>query len=523
MAFGCTPVRVCLAILAIPWSPAAAQVAADPATDAIDRTAEPVSAIPAAPREGLSLARAIRLTLLNNRTLEKAGLDRETQRFDLRVAEDEFFPNLNLSTSALYNPARIADEETTRRFGAVAAEVSQRLPTGGRVALSWENFGTEIAPIDPAAIYDSGVLVRFDQPLLRGAGLKTGLANLRIARIAEEGNILDFRRTVMDTITRVILAYRALLQTNLQLEVTETALQRAREQLRVNRALVEAGILPPVEIVQTEADIASQEFNVLTARAALESARFNLIKLLDIDRDTALEPSDAIEIPEFTLTLDEAREIAYRNRPDYLQSQQNLAIAGISTDVAKNNRLWNLLLSTHYRLDGHDGELGSAIDDALSRSNENWSVGLTLNVPIGDLTRKQGHLRARNRALKAAIDLIEARENIEIELRDAFRSIELSRQRVRVSTVARELAERKLEIEKGKLQTGRTTNFAIVTFQNDLVRARLNEISAKIGFLNALSNLDQTLGATLDTWGIRMEELDRAGPASASALAPVSP
>ncbi|MGH8018524.1 MAG: TolC family protein [Opitutaceae bacterium] len=499
----------------------------EPTAGTIDRTEEPASAVPAAPREGLSLAQAIRLTLLNNRTLEKAGLDRETQRFALRVAEDEFMPNLDLSTSALYNPVRIDDEETTERFGAVTAEVSQRLPTGGRVALIWENFGTEITPTDSSPLYDSGVLVRFDQPLLRGAGLKTTLANLRIARLAEESNILDFRQTVMDTITRVIFGYRALLQTNLQLEVTETALQRAREQLRVNRALVEAGILPPVEIVQTEADIASQEFNVLTARSALETARFNLIKLLDIDRDTTLEPSDEIKLPEFTLTLEEARELAYRNRPDYLQSQQGLAIAGISTDVAKDNRLWDLLLSTRYRLDGNDSELDSAIDEALSRSNEDWSVGLTLNVPIGDLTRRQGYLRARNQALKAAIDLVEVRENIEIELRDVFRNIELSQQRVRVSTVARELAERKLEIEKGKLQTGRTTNFAIVTFQNDLVRARLNEISAKISFLNALSNLDQTLGATLDTWGIRMEELDHTGPdstpASTSTSAPSSP
>ncbi len=54
---------------------------------------------------------------------------------------------------------------------------------------------------------------------------------------------------------------------------------------------------------------------------------------------------------------------------------------------------------------------------------------------------------------------------------------------------------------------GRTTNFAIITFQNDLVTSRLNEIGAQIAYLNALTSLEQTLGTTLSVWGIRIQEL----------------
>jgi outer membrane protein TolC len=306
------------------------------------------------------------------------------------------------------------------------------------------------------------------------------------------------------------------LQAKLQLEVTENALQRAREQLRVNRALVDAGILPPVEIIQSEADIASQEFNMLTARTALESAQFSLIRILDVDRHTPVDPTDPIVLPEFRFDLDEARRLAYANRADYLQSENALTIAQHSTDVTKSNLLWDLSLSSRYRLDGDSEAFGSAVDNAFSRENEDWFVGLNLNIPVGDLSRRQAHLRASSQVLKAAIDLAEVRENIEIELQDAFRVIDLGFQRVRVAAVARELAERKLEIEKGKLQTGRTTNFAIVTFQNDVLRARLVEISAQISYLNSISSLDQTLGTTLATWGVRIDELDRDEPTRAS-------
>ncbi len=477
------------------------------------------SEAPTPPPEGLSLRAAVETALRNNRSLAKAALARETQRFDLRVAEDTFVPNLDFTTSTLYNPVTIDGVRTDTRSSEVLLSGRQRLPTGARVAIVWDTFRTELSPTPDTPDYSSSVYLQVDQPLLRGGGLRSNLAALRIARLAEKNSTLFFRDTVMATITSVIFSYRSLLQAKLQLQVAEAALQRAREQLRVNRALVDSGNLPPVEIIQSEADIASQEFNLLTARSTLDTARYALIRLLDVDRDAPLDPTDAVTIPEFTLRLGDAQALAYHNRPDFLELQHSRAMADLNRDVAKNNRLWDLSLNSHYNLAGDGPGVGTAFDRTFSHENEDWGVGLSLTIPFGDLTRQQSYLRARNNSFQAGIDLAEARDTIDIELRDAFRSIQLSRQRVRVAGVARELATSKLEIEKARLQSGQTTNFAIVTFQNDLVRARLNEISAQISYLNALTSLDETLGTTLKTWGIAIVELDDGGPPR-TAIAP---
>jgi len=76
---------------------------------------------------------------------------------------------------------------------------------------------------------------------------------------------------------------------------------------------------------------------------------------------------------------------------------------------------------------------------------------------------------------------------------------------VDLATKARILAERQLAVEQEKLNVGRTTNFQLVTFQNDLVNAQNNELNAKIAYLNALSGLDQIIGTTLDTWKIEFK------------------
>jgi outer membrane protein len=475
-------------------------------------------------RRSLSLRQAIELALFHNRSLEKAGLDREVQRFDLKVAQDEFVPDLTLNSGLRYNPVTTLGNEVRSRTGNASVAVAQRLPTGARFGLSWENAATDRSAATNK-IYDSSVFLQVDQPLLRGAGLSANLANLRIARLAEQSNVLEFKRNVIAMVTNVVFAYRALLQAQQQVDVSDMAVTRAREQLRVNRALVSSGIIPPVEIIQTEADIANREFNLLTAQSLRDSARFALVKLLDVERDTFFVATEEIALPAFALDLETCRQLAFAHRPDYLQALQGKAISDLAVDVAKNNRLWSLNLSSRYRIAGSDTGFSAAIDQSFLRFNEDWNVGLALQVPFGDLTRRQGYVRARGRAQKAAIDVVEVSENIEIEVRDALRTIELANRRVTVAAVARELAERKLEIEKGKLQAGRTTNFAIISFQSDVVNARLNEIGAQITYLNALTVLEQTLGTTLAAWGIRIEDYDHgSGPARAvPATSPPSP
>lgn len=465
-----------------------------------ETTPEPVG-------QPLTLRQAIELALVNNRTLGKATLDRESQRFDLRVAEDEFFPNLDVTTSVGYNPVTDDGTKTTTRSAGVSAAVTQKVPTGARFGLFWDNASD--ATSGTPKVYDSSLFLQLDQPLLRGAGLRTNLTNLRVARLSESTNVLEYRRIVMNTVTNVVFSYRSLLQAQRQVEVARSAVDRAREQLRINRALVSAGIIPPVEIIQTEADIANQEFNLLTARSIRDSARYALVKLLDVDRSTIYRPVDEIVVPEFALDFDTARRLAYSNRPEYQQVLQGKKIAELDEYAAKNNRLWALNLSSRYRLTGSGNTFPNALDRSFSKLNEDWNVGLALQMPFGDLTRERDHLRARIADQKAALDVTEVTENIEIEVREQLRTVDLALRRAKVSAVARELAERKLEIEKGKLQVGRTTNFAIVTFQNDLITARLNEIGAQIAYLNALTSLEQVLGTTLTVWGIRIEDLSR--------------
>lgn len=56
---------------------------------------------------------------------------------------------------------------------------------------------------------------------------------------------------------------------------------------------------------------------------------------------------------------------------------------------------------------------------------------------------------------------------------------------------------------------GRTTNFEVVSYQNQLVQAQLAETSKQILYVKALLSLDQILGTTMETWQVKFKHDDR--------------
>jgi outer membrane protein TolC len=61
-------------------------------------------------------------------------------------------------------------------------------------------------------------------------------------------------------------------------------------------------------------------------------------------------------------------------------------------------------------------------------------------------------------------------------------------------------------VEREKLQAGRSSNFQVISFESDLRNAENASLNARIAYLNAQSTLDNTLGTTLTSWDISLND-----------------
>lgn len=443
----------------------------------------------------LTVADAVFMALRENRTIRSAYIDRITQKFDLRVVEDRFTPQFGVTGAALRQ--RIAGVTTTSL--SLTPGVTTLLPTGGTVGFGWTEQATDLPGLHTRV--SSGVLA-VSQPLLRGAGLDVTMAPIRSARLGERINQLRLKATVSETIGQVIFSYRELLRAQEALRLAHAAVGRAETLLDINRALITAGRMAEVDIVQTEADLENQRIRVLEATRSLDAGRIQLLNLLALDLGTPIVARESTSPARVTTRLPDLMRIALAQRPDYLSQRNVIEQNRLGLVVARNERLWDLSAFG-------TGTVGrTAVSGPFPGATHvaDLTVGLALTAPLNDLRREQPAVQAGASLQNAELQLEVIRQGVEMQIRNSATDIDIRWRQIEVARRARDLAARAVEIEKEKLQVGRSANFQVRSLENDLRASESQQLNAVIGYLNALTLLDVQLGTTLETWHIALRE-----------------
>lgn len=459
----------------------------------------------------MTLADCVMLAVKNNLDIRSNFLSRISDRFNLKVAEYKFTPfgvgAIQLSSQRIStNPQDIPRTTGSNQDALFSTLVT--IPTGGTFNFTWDNPANK-ADVQQLNQYSPTWSLSFAQPLLRGGGVEVTTASVKIARVSEEISVLNLKGTIINTIVSAIQQYRTYSQALSQLKIDQEALDTSQKTYETNKKLIGAGRMARTELVQSDADISQRKLQIVQDRNNIESARLALIQILNIDQNTFFEPVDEGDVKATPPFFQEAMEIARKNSPNYLQALQNVETARLNYVVAKNNRLWGLSLGAGVGRSGITGTQYPFVYDALaSAGKSDWNAGITLSIPFNDLTYEQNYLTNKVAYDQAKVSLKKTDITLSIAVQNAIRTVEMQFQQLELARQTRVFSQQKLDIENKKLKAGQTSNFQLVSFQNDLINAQNNELSNFINYINALTNLDQTLGTTLKTWRIEVKKDD---------------
>ncbi len=452
----------------------------------------------------LELRDIIFLALENNRTIRNQYLERIVQQQDLAVAEGKFVPNLTPRIALDWRNIEQSGTTNTSSGAVLSAQLGMIIPTGGEVNLGWEGqrenrSGDGLSGRDNN-IFRQNLELSFRQPLLRGGGIDLNQATIKIARINETTNLLDLKATLINQITNAILAYRRLLQAQERLIIEQNSLEIAQQQVENTQVLIDAGRQARVDIVPVQTRVANQEISVLNAENNLQQQRLALLEILDIDQDiniVAVEEVTSIE--SLSLDFETVQQLALENRPDYLKAQLDLERSNFELQIAENERRWNVDFNTNLRRD----LAPDIIDDRTE-----VRAGIELRKTLGDRNIERDFQRSRVNVLQAENNLDEEFQQISLEVQNRIRDVNDNFRQVELAQRATQLAEEQFrnEEEKIRLGAGNTSIVDLVQFQERLGQARNNELNARIDYLNSITELNQAVGTTLETWNITLEQ-----------------
>lgn len=489
----------------------------------------------------LSLSQAVELALKKNLDLQIQRFDRTTSALAVEQNRGiyDLFASLSVSLSESNSP------NSTQLEGAavVSADsrsyslgLSQLVPTGGTggLQLSADRAGTNStnAFINPQ--YSAVDGLRFSQPLLRGFGrLSTELPILQ-ARINSSVGRELFEQEATRVVQSVENAYWGLVEARQQLEVAQQSLALAQELDNRNRVQVEVGTLAPIELVASEATVATREEEIIRARTNVGDAADRLLELLNLDRqrywDLEVVPTTDPETAAIDIELEEAIDTALSERPELASSRLAVESSELSAKVARRDKLPQLDLTLSYGSTGLggrgfipdpetgelipvDSDLVDAFDDAFGFDFDNWTLALDVSYPLQNRDARARSEIADLELERSKTALSRQELSVVTEVRSAARGVESAVQQIESARVSRRLQERNLEAEQKRYENGMSTSFQVLEIQEDLATARSNAVRAETGYrralidyLRAIGSLDDEVGIQIDT---TVQESDR--------------
>ena len=487
----------------------------------------------------LTLEEAVHRAVENNPDLAIVRLGTEVEAAHVGESKGAFTPVFSTifgRSSSVTPPSNflLGDRGVDTNDWFSSTGVRQRLPRGaGTWSVSWDTARTTtnnpISSFDPSL--QSGVQIAFSQPLLRDRKIDPARQQYIIAKRNQESSELRFRESVVQTVAAVKQAYWTLKATVANVTVQQRSLELAEELARQNNVRVGAGQIPPLDLVQAEAEVAQRRENLIRARTAAADAEDRLRRLIMDPADTSFwrtrvdpieEPAGRGPLPD----VDAAVANALNARYDIARAGHELENARTNVEFLSNQRLPDVRLETSFRGSGLAGtqflrtggfpgivtgtlnrSFGDALTQAFTPDYPTWSLGVTVSYPLGrsyeDANLARAQVERRQAAQRIASLRLEAAETI----RQAGRQIQSAAERVDAALAGATLAEQRLDAEQRRYEVGLSTTFLVTQAQRDLLQAQVNLLQTTLDHESSLVNFEAVQQAPPlaagDTFGLR--------------------
>lgn len=486
----------------------------------------------------LTLEDCIVQALENNVNIKIEVLNPKISEVSVIRAREKFLPELSFSfnkrntENASYSFLDASDQVKTE-YHNYSGEISQFLPTGGRLTISVNSDKNDtnrrFQTINPR--FGSTVRFNFNQPLLKNFGININKKDIVVAKNNLNISKSRFKTMLMDTIYNVEDAYWNMVYSIENLKVKQQSLKLAQELLAKNMRSVEIGKMAPIEIKSAEAEVATREADILQAEAMVKNNEDRLKIIINMNAGIDSEPvqiipSDKPQLELMPIKIRQAIKIAFQHRPDLMERKIDFKNKEIEVRYAKNQllpdlnlqaSLWSpglsgtqIVYKDNNALTGEiigtiEGNSTDAVKDAFKFLYSNWSIALALNIPLSSIITRTQVATAKLNLQQSKLQILNKEQQILVDIKNAVRAVQTNYKRVQAYSLARELTEQKLTAEEEKLKLGKSTNYNVFLFQRDLATAQSNELKAIIDYNLSLAYQEKALGISIKEKNIKFE------------------
>lgn len=338
----------------------------------------------------------------------------------------------------------------------------------------------------------------------------------------------DISLNIASAYLQILFSQELLATSKSQADITKLQVDRTQK-------LVEVGNLPKGSLLDIQAQMASEDVNIVNAENNLSISKLNLIQMLNLDS----ADSFSIVVPEITMpaeavinsTADQIYQAALAKQPEIKSSELKLMSSEKGVSIAQAGRYPRLSLNASYGT-GYSGARKQLIGTPILKTftpngsitgsgdlvyepifdatyettplntqlqnNINRSVGLFLNVPLfNNLQTSTAITRAKINRENAALSLQLQKDNLKKNIQQAYNNAYSSLKKYEASKKAVDAMEESFKYTEQKYNVGATNTTEYNDSKNKLNKAKSDLLQAKYDYVFKLKVLDFYQGKTI--------------------------
>jgi outer membrane protein TolC len=394
----------------------------------------------------LSLDDAVGRGLQTNLGLKESENSERAIHGEKMQALQEFLPTITLTGDTGYYQHNLAAQGFTPGF---LSSLSGVFPGGPPAGFSFITRDT----LTQGQVHLNQTL--FSGPVIAGwkaAGAATRAAHF--ARMSARGEVVQ----------QVASAYLHVIAAASEVDNARALEQQDLVLFEQARAQHEAGTASNLDEIRAKVQLQSQQQVLIAAQAQFDKNLILLEREIGLDPGQKIALSDPAPYSDLALqTPDEVRTVAYQNRQDY-QNLQN--------QVVEYKSIRNAYRSQRFPTLSFNGFYGTSTV-ATEGTHGVFVAQGTLKVPIFREPQLRGNIQVAQAQLDSVTSqLDDLRGHIDQQVRSALLDVDATAKLVEVSRSNVELATRALSDETDRVNAGVDDNLPLVTAQATLANAQ---------------------------------------------------
>lgn len=308
-------------------------------------------------------------------------------------------------------------------------------------------------------------------------------------RLTRESSLYDTEETANSIQEQIVQYYVQILYQTEAVRVNGEVLEASKLQRDRAKVMVDVGSIARVDLMQLEAQVSQDEYNVVNAQTMLDNYKLQLKQLLEIVDVEAFD----IVIPDVgdadVLAMIPDRESVYaaavNSRPEIQGGLLDIEAADVDIDIAKRGYYPSVSLMAGV---GTSNTSGVHTGVPMQwKNNLNNSVGLTLSVPIFDNRQNKTNVaKARLSKQASELNLQNTKKELRSQIETYWLNARNAQQQYRSATTNVESMQASYDLVSEQFRLGLKNIVELTTGKNNLLQARQQLLQSKY---TALLNL----------------------------------